>query len=296
MRTLSRERGAPGVIVAGREAGALQRRGDLLGLLARAAVHDPAARAGALAQAGALERVDRRGEPRVIAAVSAPICMTSNARFGRRKSPRIDAGIRSSSALAISASTRGVAVAVSAIIGAFASPGRRAARRAACTPGRKSWPHWLTQCASSIAIIAMRARPSRRLKPSSTARSGETYSSASSPRISRPIVSARAASSHWLCSAADRDAAGGERAHLIVHQRDQRRDHDRRAFAAPRAHDRRHLIAQRLAGAGRQEDERVAVGQQRPRRLRAGRGETRRGRTPRAAPRARSSQRRITGV
>jgi len=107
--------------------------------------------------------------------------------------------MRSSSALAISASTRGVAVAVSAIIAAFTTARSSASRRYS---GRKSWPHWLTQCASSIAIIAIFVRPSRRLKPSSTARSGETYSSSSAPRTSRAIVSVRAASSHWLCSAA----------------------------------------------------------------------------------------------
>ncbi len=96
---------------------------------------------------------------------------TEKARFGRRKSPRTITGCASCSERAISVITAGVAVAVSAIIGARTTS--RSSRRRRYS-GRKSWPHWLTQWASSIATSAIGARASRRLKPSSAARSGET--------------------------------------------------------------------------------------------------------------------------
>ena len=47
----------------------------------------------------------------------------------------------------------------------------------------------------------------------------------------------------------------GQRVDLVLHQRDQRRDDD----ADPRAHERRDLIAQRLAAAGRHQHQRVAA-------------------------------------
>ena len=64
-----------------------------------------------------------------------------------------------------------MAVAVSAIIGALANDRSSASRMYS---GRKSWPHWLTQCASSTANSATRVRASMRRKLSSAARSGET--------------------------------------------------------------------------------------------------------------------------
>ena len=52
-------------------------------------------------------------------------------------------------------------------------------------------------------------------------------------------------------------AVAGERVHLIFHQRDERRDDDRQAVA----HERRRLKAERLASAGRQDDDRIASGE-----------------------------------
>jgi hypothetical protein len=53
-----------------------------------------------------------------------------------------------------------------------------------------------------------------------------------------------------------------QRAHLVVHQRDQRRDHHGHAVAGALAHDGRHLVTQRLAAAGGHEHQGVAAGAQ----------------------------------
>ena len=50
-----------------------------------------------------------------------------------------------------------------------------------------------------------------------------------------------------------------QRAHLVVHQRNQRRDHDSHAVARVLPHDRRYLVAQRLAPAGGHQHQRVAA-------------------------------------
>ena len=59
----------------------------------------------------------------------------------------------------------------------------------------------------------------------------------------------------------DQRGAGGrdplQRLHLVLHQRDQRRDDDRQVAA----HERRELVAERLPGAGRHDHEHVAAGQ-----------------------------------
>jgi hypothetical protein len=55
-----------------------------------------------------------------------------------------------------------------------------------------------------------------------------------------------------------------ERLHLVLHQRDQRRDHEREV--GPQ--QRRQLIAERLARPGRHHDEQVAAGERRADRLR----------------------------
>ena len=52
-----------------------------------------------------------------------------------------------------------------------------------------------------------------------------------------------------------RDAVAAELRHLIAHQRDQRRHHD----GEPVAQQRRQLVAQRLAAAGRHDREHVAA-------------------------------------
>ena len=54
-----------------------------------------------------------------------------------------------------------------------------------------------------------------------------------------------------------RDAVALELRHLVAHERDQRRHHD----GEPIAHQRRQLIAQRLAAAGRHHGQHVAAGQ-----------------------------------
>jgi hypothetical protein len=56
------------------------------------------------------------------------------------------------------------------------------------------------------------------------------------------------------------DAGLVQRAHLVVHQRDERRHHHADALPGALARDGRHLVAQRLAAAGGHEHERVAAG------------------------------------
>ena len=48
-----------------------------------------------------------------------------------------------------------------------------------------------------------------------------------------------------------------QRAHLVVHQRNQGRDHDRHAMPGLLAHDGRHLVAQRFAATRGHEHQRV---------------------------------------
>ena len=72
-----------------------------------------------------------------------------------------------------------------------------------------------------------------------------------------------------------------ERLDLVLHQRDERRDDQRQVGA----HQRRQLVAERLARAGGHHDQHVAPGERGLDRLAAGRGGSRRSRTPRAAPR-----------
>ena len=60
-----------------------------------------------------------------------------------------------------------------------------------------------------------------------------------------------------------RDADPGEAIHLVLHQGDERRDDDRQAVAD----DGRRLVAERLAAAGRHDDERIAAGEHRMHRL-----------------------------
>ena len=50
-----------------------------------------------------------------------------------------------------------------------------------------------------------------------------------------------------------------QRAHLVMHQRDQRRHHDGAAMSQPLPCNRRHLIAQRLATARRHQHQRIAT-------------------------------------
>ena len=62
---------------------------------------------------------------------------------------------------------------------------------------------------------------------------------------------------HRAVQAAGGDAAGAERVHLVLHERDQRRDHERQ----PVARERRKLVAERLAAAGGHEHHGVPSGE-----------------------------------
>ncbi len=77
--------------------------------------------------------------------------------------------------------------------------------------------------------------------------------SAGQPRGRLPVLSLVVG----RVEARGRDPAASELRHLVAHQRDQRRDHDRQAVAQ----QRRQLIAQRLAAAGGHHREHVAAGQ-----------------------------------
>ena len=57
-----------------------------------------------------------------------------------------------------------------------------------------------------------------------------------------------------------RDAAAGELVHLVLHERDERRDDERRA----RQHQRRELEAERLAGARGHDGEEIPPRERRP--------------------------------
>jgi len=89
-------------------------------------------------------------------------------------------------------------------------------------------------------------------------RSGATYSRSSSPGEEIPLDCAGRGCVQARVQELRTDAELGQRGHLVLHQRDQWRDDDRRA----RAQQRRELVAQRLAAAGRHQHQRVA----RPRR------------------------------
>ena len=112
----------------------------------------------------------------------------------------------------------------------------RAAPTAAGTPGRKSWPHCDTQCASSIANSAIvdaleQLEAARRQQP--LGRDVEQVELAGAQRA-LDVRALRRASSVELRNAA-RTPSCVQRRDLVLHQRDQRRDHDAdaRRAAAP---------------------------------------------------------------
>ena len=72
----------------------------------------------------------------------------------------------------MSAATSGVAVAVEARIAS--APSQRAASASRKYSGRKSWPHWDTQCASSTTKRPISACRMRSRKPGEANRSGAT--------------------------------------------------------------------------------------------------------------------------
>ena len=168
--------------------------------------------------------------------------------------------------------TRAVAVAVKAW--RLTPPNCSRSRPSWRYSGRKSCPHWLMQCASSMAMkltlhcASMERKPSL---PSPASRSGETYS-----RRYRP--SRRPAATDDLLVRAQRAVVAGgghavsrQRVDLILHQRDERRDHD----GETRPDERRGLEAQRLAAAGREHDDRIAAGEDGVHRLALQRAERR---------------------
>ena len=128
--------------------------------------------------------------------------------------------------------TRSVAVAVNAWND---TPGKSSRSRPSCRySGRKSWPHWLMQCASSMAMNRTppaAAGAGSAWLPSPTSRSGDTYSSRQ-----RSVAHAR---DHLVALVRQqravqirrRDAVDAQAVDLILHQRDERRDDQRRSAA-----------------------------------------------------------------
>ena len=150
----------PRVVGGGAQRARAQLRGQLLRLAPRRDVDDPGRRRRA------------RSAPRSARRLRSAPCSpwkrsTEKRRFGR-SNPRISStGSRSPSRATISSRTGGAAVAVRASTGgrpsaSIAAPSRRYS-------GRKSWPHSLTQCASSTTNSEMSATASS----SSTSRSRE---------------------------------------------------------------------------------------------------------------------------
>ena len=136
-----------------------------------------------------------------------------------------------------------------------------AARRSRSAPswrysGRKSWPQWLMQWASSMATSGRRAR-----------HSPEAGAAVAHQPLGRDVEQLEAAVAQAVVGrlplrrstraveARRRDAAGDQAVDLVLHQRDQGRDDEREPVVAD---ERRHLEAERLAAAGRQHDDAVA--------------------------------------
>ena len=143
-----------------------------------------------------------------------------------------------------------------------AGAGQRLAKRASCRySGRKSWPHWLMQCASSTAMkLNRRGRqpPDERV----AALADEPLGRDVEQRIAALAKAGAHASAFWSARqravvAGRRHAVADERVDLVLHQRDERRDDQREAVAD----ERRRLEAQRLAAARRQHEQRVAAGE-----------------------------------
>ena len=132
-------------------------------------------------------------------------------------------GSRSRSCSMMSCRTRRVALAVNAAMGL---PGNAARRRLSCRySGRNSWPHSEMQCASSMAKNETGTRCSHSRCPSRASRSGERYSRRYFPaRASRSRATAR------RCERAVQQRRGNSHLRqlrdLVLHQRDQRRNHD----------------------------------------------------------------------
>ena len=152
---------------------------------------------------------------------------------------------RASARETISSRVRSSAVAVSAMRGTL---GKRSARTLSWRySGRKSWPHWETQCASSMANSdsSVRASSDRACAPAAASRARHRGCRARRRRsaLERRLLARVERRVEKGCL----DAGLSQRLDLVLHQRDQRRDDD--AGAGP--HEGRDLIAQRLAAARR---------------------------------------------
>ena len=135
------------------------------------------------------------------------------------------------------------------------APGKRVFSSASCRySGRKSWPHWLMQCASSIAKLetlqargeiekSRRQQPLRRDEYKMMPAAGELALDVTNLHLIHPAMKRRR-----------RIAGQAQRIDLILHQRDERRDHD----VGASSHRRRHLVAERLPAPGRHHDQRIA--------------------------------------
>ena len=156
--------------------------------------------------------------------------------------------------------TRAVAVAVYAC---RLMPGSSWRRRPSCRySGRKSCPHWLMQCASSTATKLTRHDGEQRQEPVAAV--------ADEPlrrHVEQPVAPLAQAGDDGRLLVGGKRAVVERRRHavadqgvdLVLHQRDQRRDDQRETGCD---HGRR-LEAERLAAARRQDDERIAAGEDR---------------------------------
>ena len=118
------------------------------------------------------------------------------------------------------------------------TPGRRSRSRASCRySGRKSWPHWLMQCASSTAT---------KRTPHAARRRQEAVAAFADEALGRDVEQAEAPlrePAHHVGLVVRREravverrrhAVADQRVHLVLHQRDERRHHHRQARVGER--------------------------------------------------------------
>ena len=240
----------PAVVLADRHAPARQRLVELLDLLDGRAVDDARSRQ-------LLQQRDQRLHLLVFVGEDdhfvVEVRTIERRRDDRRASrSRAGTGCRRGRAAARSPSSRAPA------------GGRRP--RAPCaatgTPGRKSWPHCETQCASSTTNRDTPTPPhaSRRntRNSGSAMRSGVVSRSLPPGDAHQRVDLAALLDGQRRVDLRRRDALRDHLVELILDQRDQRADHDGHA-----RHDhRRQLIEQRLAAAGRHHREQILAVEQ----------------------------------
>ena len=159
---------------------------------------------------------------------------TRYVRFARSYGPTRTTGSRRPSCAAMSSRTRTVAVAVNAWMEA---PGKSCLRRPSRRySGLKSCPHWLMQCASSIAMnrTPARATHSRKLLAAVAHQAlgrdvQQAARAAAHHRHRRTALVRRLRAVQARCGHAARD----EPVDLVLHQSDERRDDQREARARP---------------------------------------------------------------